>query len=166
DTTKLNLKRTASGKVENLYNFELIVPVIKADSLYHYMLKDLNRYTAYLGFIEKRTIKCYVLTSTGDLDRIKTKGGKPRIELFPETGQSLFINYPLTFLVDRLNSNDVLPLPIVDESGYSENVDLEFSGNPDVFSLKSELRRYNLDLMVGYRQLDMFILKEKCLSTF
>lgn len=153
-----------TGEVANLYSYELIVPVELSDFLYEYMLQDLNRYTQYNGHVEKRKVKCLVLTRAGDLDRIKTKRGKPSLTLVRNRISSM-VNQPLSVLVVRLNSRSEISLPVVDETGFSENVDLEFSGSLDVDTLKGDLQAHGLDLVESYRLLNMFILEDKPVSS-
>lgn len=160
DTSRLTSQKTALGGYDNMYNYELIVPIELADSLYYIMLQDLNRYTNYHGRIEKREMKCLILTKTGALDRIKTKGGKQENSLFYGKPPRI-INYPTGQLVMRLNDLLDTPLPIVDETGFTKNVDLEFSGELDLETLKKELRAQGLDLVEGYRELNMFVLEDK-----
>lgn len=166
DTSRLVPQKNAQGGSENLFNFELIVPSGKADSLYEIMLQALNRYTDYHGHIEIQGIKCLILAKIGDLDRIKTKGGKPAIGLFSTKEQSHFINHPIALFINRLNENGSIPLPVVDETGYTENVDIKLSGETALDILRNELRQQNLDLVEGYRPLRMFILEEKPSSSF
>ncbi|SFC84156.1 Thiol-disulfide isomerase or thioredoxin [Parapedobacter composti] len=151
----------AMRMTDGLYNYELIVPVRKADSLYDYMLADLNRYTGLKGRIEKRKIKCLVLKAMGGgLDGIKTKGGPPVISLFSaRTKSSVFTNSPIKYFVSRLNDNRDVPFLVIDETGYAGNVDLELPGTPDLSAIRMELERQNLRLEEDYRWLNMFILE-------
>ena len=164
DTSKVNLIESASGdgtyQSRNLYNYELIVPVEQAGNLYRYMLEDLNRYTDYHGRIEQRKVKCLILVRTGSTDKIRSKGAKPENSLFFKSPARLN-NYPISFLARRLNDLKETGLPVIDETGYSGNVDLEFSGLKDLATLKKELRAYGLDLKEDYRTVNMFILADK-----
>ncbi len=148
------------GTTHNVYNYELIVPLVMADSLYDYILKDLNRYTKYHGRIEKRYVKCLTLIKIGDLSSIKTKGGKAENSLFYNRPSRL-TNYPMSYLVNRLEQCKEILLPIVDETKHEENVNLEFSGVLDLETLKKELNEQNLDLVEGYRLLNMFIIEDR-----
>lgn len=157
----LNLIKKADGGYEhdNLYNYELIVPEDKADSLFHYMLKDLNRYSDYTGTIEKRMVDCLILVRTSTKDKIKSKGGKPE-NIFP-AARLLIRNYPISHMVNALNGDTFIKLPVIDETGYTDNVDIEISWLTDLTNLKKELNRYDLDLKAEKRNLNMFVLKDK-----
>lgn len=164
DPSKLVLQKSESldgtFSTGNLFNYELLVPVAEADHLDEYMLEDLNRYTRYMGKIESRKVECLVLRRTGSSDRIKSTGGKSENSLFFKSPPRL-INSPLSYLVKRLNSLDDLTLPVIDETEYTGNVDLVFSGKTDLVSLSNELAAYQLELKREYRNLNMFVLSDK-----
>lgn len=162
DSAKLVPAKAADGSYlsSNIYNYELIVPLSQADSLYRYMLEDLNRYTAYAGRIEKRNVRCLVLVRSDKTDRIKTTGGKKENSLFFKKPARL-TNGPMSYLITRLNALKDIKVPVTDESGYTGKVDLEFSGSTDLETLKKELNAYGLDLKEEYRSLNMFILADK-----
>lgn len=143
----------------NLYNYELIIPENQADSLFYYMLDDLNRYSDYVGIIEKRDVDCLVLVRTSSKDKIKSKGGE-RKNTFPRS-PSILSNGTLGAMINLLNGKTPIELPILDETGYKDNVDIEISGVTDLTSLRKELNRYDLDLIPSKRRLNMFVLKDK-----
>lgn len=152
-------KPDSTFELTNLYNYELIVPENRADSLFYYMLRDLNRYSGYMGIIEKRMVDCLVLVRTSTEDKIKSKGGQPKctIPLSP----SILNNHKLNIMVNMLNGKTPVKLPIIDETGYTGNVDIEISGVTDLASLRNELSRYGLNLITAKRSLNMFVLKDK-----
>lgn len=164
DPAKLDLQKSDSNdgtyRSDNLFNYELLVPLTEVARLDEYMLEDLNRYTSYKGSIESRKVKCLVLKRSSPIDRIKSKGGKSENSLFYKSPAKL-TNGPLSYLVKRLNSLDDLALPVVDETGYSGNVDLEFTVKPELSSLREELAFYGLELKEEYRTLNMFVLSDK-----
>jgi len=162
DQSLLNgiLKADSTFEGYNLYNYELIVPEKKADSLFYFMLEDLNRYSDYTGDIEKRKVDCLVLVRTSNKDKIKTKGGTPNCT-FPSS-PSILTNHKLSVMVNLLaDDTPFVGLPIVDETGYDGNVDIEVSEVKDLASLKKELNRYDLDLIPAKRVLNMFVIKDK-----
>ncbi len=156
---KLIAKPDSTFENYNLYNYELIVPEGKADSLYNYMLADLNRYSDYTGSIEKHMEDCLVLVRTSNKDKIKSKGGKSQFNY--STSYSILINRPISYMLNLVNSDTITNLPIIDETGYTDKVDMEISGAKDLASLKKELNRYDLDLIPAKRNLNMFVLKDK-----
>ncbi|WP_245586297.1 TlpA family protein disulfide reductase [Olivibacter sitiensis] len=161
--TSESLTKKVNSIADSLLNYEIIVPVHLADSLYSYMLKDLNRYTNYQGYVENREIKCLILTKNADLKKIKSKGGKKENSLFFKH-PSILRNYPLKSLIRRLNDYPEIPFLVVDETGYEEKVDLLFSGEVELKELKKDLNRQGLDLSEDYRTVAMFIIEDKSVA--
>ncbi|WP_286770076.1 TlpA disulfide reductase family protein [Sphingobacterium sp. 40-24] len=153
------IKKDGKSDKSNFYNYELIIPEEKADSLYYYMLADLNRYSEYTGTIEKRMVDCLVLVRTSEKDKIKSKGGEPKIDF--SASPIILTNQKLIAVMNMLSDRANIKLPIVDETGYTDNVDIEFSGINDLASLKKQLNSYDLDLVPAKRDLNMFVIKDK-----
>ncbi|WP_207424313.1 TlpA disulfide reductase family protein [Desertivirga brevis] len=152
---------SAAERRKNYCTYEIRVSLKEADSLYAYMLKDLNRYTPYHGSIEKRRVKCLVLTVIpGFEERLKTRGGTPELSFSP--GQPpLMVNYSTKILLIRLNDLKYVPIPIVDETGLTENIDLSLSFFPtSEAELKSALLKQGLKLTERERELEMLCLKD------
>lgn len=144
---------------KSLYNYEYIVPQSKADSLYPLMLENLSRFADYKTIIEKRKVKCLVLKRTSTVDKLKTKGSEMSF-LFSLSKTNLQ-NTSLYALVNSLNAVPTISLPIVDETGYPNNIDLTMGAISDLNSIRKELMRYDLDLVEAERVLDMLVISEK-----
>lgn len=144
---------------KSLYNYEYIVPQSKADSLYPLMLENLSRFADYKTIIEKRKVKCLVLKRTSTVDKLKTKGSEMSF-LFSLSKTNLQ-NTSLYALVNSLNAVPTISLPIVDETGYPNNIDLTMGAISDLNSIRKELLRYDLDLVEAERVLDMLVISEK-----
>ncbi len=157
----LDYIKNTEGRVEdyNLYNYEYIVPQSKADSLYPLMFENLSRFADYKTKIEKRKIKCLVLKRTSTVDKLKTKGSEMTF-LFSLSKTELQ-NTSLYALVNSLNAFPTISLPIVDETGYPNNIDLKMGAISDLNSIRKELMRYDLDLLEAERVLDMLVISEK-----
>lgn len=153
-------KKDGDNEKHNFYNYELIVPEDKADSLYYYMLADLNRYSDYIGIIEKRTVDCLLLKRTTTKDKIRSKGEKPKTT-FLANNAIHFVNRPIAHIVNNLNEDTLINQLIIDDTGYSDMVDIETVVFTDLESLKKELNRYDLDLIPAKRNLNIFVLKDK-----
>ncbi|CAI9675555.1 Thiol-disulfide oxidoreductase ResA [Elizabethkingia anophelis] len=157
---KLMLQQKADGSndTSNLYNYEFIIPESKADSLYEYMLDDINRYSAYTVTLEKRPVQCLVLVRTSQKDKLASKGGEKRFT-FPRT-PSILRNTPLRNMINMLNGEIPIKEIFIDETGYTGNVDLEVSGIKDIPTLRKELQKYDLDLIPAERNLLMMVIKD------
>lgn len=156
-----SIERIDGGyETHNLYSYELIVPEDKSDSLFYYMLKDLNRYSDYTGSVKMHTVDCLVLVRTSDQDKIKSKGGKPKTS-FPKGFAINLVNRPIGHMLNMLNDDSSFRQPIIDETGYTDNVDIQISDFSDLENLKKELNTYNLDLIPAKRSLNMFVINDK-----
>jgi thiol-disulfide isomerase/thioredoxin len=154
----LQQKADGSNDTSNLYNYEFIIPESKADSLYQYMLEDINRYSGYMVTLEKRPVQCLVLIRTSQKDKLKSKGGEKRSS-FPRI-PSILRNAPLRTMINMLNGDIAIKEIFIDETGYTGNVDIEVSGIKDIPTLRKELQKYDLDLIPAERNLLMMVIKD------
>jgi len=145
---------------ENIYSYELIVPANEMGHLYDDVLDDLNKYTPYTAHIEKRKTFCWILEKTGKTDLIHTKGRK-YTDALDDSSHARLINstlFNLCIYLNKITSNAV----ILDQTGYTWNVDLEFKGPvKDITAMKKELKPYGLKLFAAYRKVDMLVIKDK-----
>lgn len=138
----------------------MAVPYSDADSLYTNMLSGLNSYTNFTATIEKRKIKCLRLVRTASQDRIATKGGS-RVSAFYKN-PSVLRNAPLQHMINMLNGdNTITDLPVVDETGYTGNVDITMPAVSNLAALRKELSRYGLDLLEGEQLLNMLVVRDR-----
>lgn len=143
-----------------LYNFEFIVPVKEADSVYSEMLKSLSAHSGYTATIEMKPKKCLILKRISNKDQMATKGGVPTDSFFknPATIQ----NQSLETLITALNvDTQFTVLPVVGETGYGGKVDLNLGKLSDLASLKKALHPYGLELVEGERMIRMLVVKDR-----
>ncbi len=158
----LDLQRPESltALIGKPYNYELVVPVRRADSLYQDMLQDLNRVTGYHGTIQKRLTACFELKREPGQPVPETKGGKARNTLF-ELGTAVLLNCPVSYLVNRLDELPFLEAPVLDETGINAKVDLNFKGKPTTLQeLNEQLKAQGLRLEKAEHLLDMLVLSD------
>ncbi|QJD95977.1 redoxin domain-containing protein [Mucilaginibacter robiniae] len=153
-------KADGSWDTAEEYNYEFRVPLVRRDSLYSDMLSDLNRYSGFEARMEPRLTDCLVLVRTDSTDRMRSRGGPVVNTAF--TQHSQFQNCPLRYLVNDMN-DDLLtfPQPVLDETGYTGNVDLLVSTRPDLPTLNRELAAYGLQLRPARRRISLFVITEK-----
>ena len=145
---------------DRLYNFEFIVPQNKADQLYPNLLKALNEFSGYSALIEKQRTKCLVMKKTGASDDLKTKGGTVVSNLVKTT--VILRNAPLEHLIVYLNvNNQFTDLNVIDETGYTDNVDLNLGTVKDLAELKKALQKYGLTLIEEERDLSMLVVRDR-----
>lgn len=147
--------------------YELTVPRFEdRNKKYMLMRQDLNRYFGDLmgieGHLEKRKMKCLILVRTSQEDKLATRGGQQE----RDDNQYYFHlrNLPLWWLLVRLSTYyfQNSPLPLLDETNYNGNVDLDLSCNlSDVKSLSTELAKYGLKFEEAEREIDMIVISDK-----
>ncbi len=144
---------------DNLYNYELIVPEYQAHALYPIMLQDLNRYSPLTVKLQKKFVKCLVLKRTSTIDKLATKGGT-YLSSFPRT-PSVLRNAPLDDMVNMLNGETAINLPVINETGYTGKADIKISGVSDLKQLQKELSGYGLELSETVRELEMMVVGDR-----
>jgi len=158
-------------KVKNLYTWEFTGPAdFSKKQMQPFLLQDLGRWLGLHGRMEKRKVKCYVITRISNADTLlKTKQEKPALQ-FPDDGNIIFINQPFAKFIAGLNTarTSVPGSPVfTDETGIDFNVDLSFpkTAKQDIGLLRKTLSSYNMKLTLAEREIDMFILSEKNKTT-
>jgi hypothetical protein len=145
---------------DHSYNYDMIVPADQADTLYHYMLEDLNRYSGYVGRIEKRSVKCFALKKANNEAKASSKGGIPENNFWEKDKPKYMHNQPVLVLVNCLNA--ILPFPVFDETNYEVPVDLELPVDlTDIPDLQKMLSKYGFTLEETEEKRNMFILSQK-----
>lgn len=128
---------------------------------------DLDRYFGIPnGFdtkIEKREVKqCLVLEKTSKKDFLKSKGGRPE-ENFDRYDYKI-INMPFSAFFNRLSGYyfQLSEMPILDQSGISDNVDLELKCNmTDLKEVNIELEKYGLQINIKPALADVLVFKDR-----
>ncbi|MCT3915226.1 hypothetical protein CMU59_06195 [Elizabethkingia anophelis] len=157
---EIDFDTTKSGDFDKLYSIEYIVPKEQADSLYDKMLRNVNENSDYTANIEKRPTKCLVLKRTSTQDKIATKGGETVDQFFKSP--SVLRNATIGHLISGLNATgEITALPVIDETGYRGNIDLQFSNSSDLKTFQRELGQYDLALVEETRTIPMLVVKDK-----
>lgn len=125
-------------------------------------IKDLDHLLGLYGRYERRKMKCLTLIRTESKDIMKTnaKDGDNFGEF--KAPHIKIDNMGLNNIVWKLNQFYGNP-PAFDETGYKDNVDMEFtlSSWQDIPALRKALQPYGLDLKEEERELEVFVLTEK-----
>jgi len=105
--------------------------------------------------IQNLLVDALVLVRTSNHDKVKSSGAKSLND-----GKGKLINLPLDQLV-RLIEQAVI-LPVVDETGYTNEVDLDLGIKSwtDIVAVRKALSRYDLDLQPVKRNLRMFVIAD------
>lgn len=141
------------------YNYHLLWPEQKKEQFYKTMQLDLRRYFGLAGKVASKKVNCLSLVRTTKQDRLKTKGGKPFINLYVVTDEIYpgpirkVVNQPFKKFAERLEvvTEFIFKKPFIDETDYHGNIDFEIDGelwdNITLPKLKEYLKKYGLDLI-------------------
>lgn len=156
------------------YNYHLFVPETRREDVYKIMKSDLDRYFNLEVRVEKVKVKCMILVRTSGKDKLHTKGGIPEDRFYQSYMKSTrldsirylkdepferFIKH-FSFFVEKAFSK-----PFVDATGYKGNIDIEMTGKTiesmDMSDLRGELRKYDLDLVIGDYPVKVLVINKK-----
>ncbi|MFT4152361.1 TlpA family protein disulfide reductase [Parafilimonas sp.] len=153
---------------ENAFCYELTIPRSSGDpnEKYNIMLSDLNRYFGSLygieAHLEKRNVKCLVLTRINTEDKLATEGGSPFLN---DNKYYLELkNQPLIWLMIRLATYymQLSPMPLLDETEYKGNIDLKLNCRlSDISAVNNELEKYGLEFKEAMRMIDIIVISKK-----
>ncbi|AYL95298.1 TlpA family protein disulfide reductase [Mucilaginibacter celer] len=134
---------------ENAYCYEFSVPAALNSSFFELMQKDLQkRFPQYSAEIKPLNAQCLALVRTSTTDLIGSTHDEYVFKWAP--GGCVMRNQPLSKLVNYLNASylQLNPVPLVDDTGYKETVDIELEANmSNVDSLNQALKAYDLKLI-------------------
>lgn len=166
DSSKLiwnNVEPMQQWMHEHTFCYELILPSEMEQQLKPLMQKDLDlMLPAYKGGIEKRKVKCLVLTATEKAKSIITTKGKP---VYDRTPYSMHLEHALltgfTNLLSIIYLQN-LSTPVINGTGISEPVNLDIETNlSDMNALRNALHPYGLDLIEEEREIEMIVIKDR-----
>lgn len=149
---------------KNLFSYELKVPQQKAKECFKIMQQELNHYFNYIATVENRKTKCLVLVKKGVEDLLATKHGQSAPSYSFSNNHFIFNNQPFYpfFVRNLVYFYQTMKEPIIDDTGYRGAVDFDLNGDiGDLPSLKKELQRYGLDLVVEEHEIPMLVIRDK-----
>jgi thiol-disulfide isomerase/thioredoxin len=147
--------------VENLYSYELKVPISKSETFFDFMKRNLQDYFGISGAIEQRKVKCLLLQKTDSSSTFQSKGGKPLLELAYDKRKLVLRNQRMQSFINYLEMTDTLSsYPIINNTGYNGYIDITINCLlSDRSALNAELRKYSLELIESEQEIDMLVLK-------
>lgn len=160
----LGNRLTEEWKADNLFSYEISIPLRNRNKILDFMKSDLNNFFEnYLGFkgtIERRMFNCLVLIKRAD-GLLNTKRGKSNVI----ASDSLYIweNQPFKKIVRHISKsyNNSLSRPFIDDTAFTGAVDMSISGDiTDIENLKVHLNKYGLDLIEKEMEVEMLVIKD------
>lgn len=162
DSTELMLTTRVKDKEcwskDNLYTYEIVVPLNDTAKLYRFMLEDLNRYSGYFGGFHTTTQKCLILICSSDFDSIQAKAKNMQIDI-PDSAKARLKRLTSKSLLGHLNEYAWLNLPVLNETKVSEGVFFSWNDKVENLSdLRKNLNEHGLDFIISERDIQMFLL--------
>lgn len=147
----------SSAPYQQLYCYDLIVPLTSEKSLYSHLKSDLQRTFNLKVTKEKRKLDCWILTNTPGVAKAYTKGGETKWDLDAYSKDKFMQNQPIGTVVYVLNS--FFSTPLIDESGLSQNIDLKLPQNlNDTSALIKSLQNVGFRVQKAIRELPVTII--------
>ncbi|MBT1701043.1 TlpA family protein disulfide reductase [Fulvivirgaceae bacterium PWU4] len=163
DSAKYVPKKDGEMQWQNFYTYQLIAPRQSLQKLLETMRNDLAKYFQLDVRVEKRRMKCLVL-SASDTTIIAYKSGDAVLKV---TDTDVKLNkVKLTNFIETLrevsNRHDYLPFPIIDETNFKGEVGgMEFSTNVyNSQALDLALQKYKMRLTLEHRIIDVLVISE------
>lgn len=147
---------------DNTYCYELIVPPSMKTDAFEIMRQDLRKFFKnYTAAVEKRKVKCLVLTRTSKIDKLLSRGSAP-VAGFNSQGCQIS-NKNLDVFTSRLGMLYLQrsDLPVINGTGYQGKVDLNLMADlGSVTSINEALKKYDLQFIEAERDIDMLIISD------
>ncbi|WP_398455851.1 TlpA family protein disulfide reductase [Sphingobacterium thalpophilum] len=149
--------------INNTYCYELVLPKTLDNQKYTIMDTEISRlFPQYTVTSEKSTTDVLALVRTDKTDKIKSKGGAAKSH-FNAVGFELQ-NVTIKWIIAQLGTVYLqnYPLPIVDDTGYTEMVDIKVDAKlSDVDALNASLRKYGLAFEKKKKEIDVLVFRDK-----
>ena len=110
-----------------LFCYEVTTPPVSQQKINEYLQNDLERTFHAVARKEMRNIECYIITVNNNISKCITKGGPASIDINKESLHKYINNTSCKVLVEMLDN--LLDKPVIDESGFTGNIDMVFPGN-------------------------------------
>jgi thiol-disulfide isomerase/thioredoxin len=149
-------------------SYEAVMPGNNPLQLFNAMQRDLNIYSPYNAQIEKRTMKCLIITDRG----IKPSHYKGKDSVFVTDADGSWVakNYSIanTVYMGLVARNYTSGIPIIDETNFKGKVDLKIGATLGNLQDPAEFQRTQKELLTngvgleyGYRNIDMLVIRDK-----
>lgn len=157
---------TSAYKPKNLYNYSLIVPKARANTVFlqKAMRSDLDNFFGYNVQVETRLLPAYKIVVVDSIlaSRLKSKGGTPDEWSFPATNGVKIINCPIARAILYLAIYHQKDPPIIDETGIQYNVDLNLVADIYNFEdISKGFQKLGLDLVKYDKPMKVVVIRDK-----
>jgi len=155
-----NSKGVNEGFLKYTYELEFPKEFGSRDYLMNSMQSDLKKYLAHNIRLEKRKLPVYylIVSDSLKLKKIKTKDrNASRFAKMTFDGIP-FVNYPFRKFYKQLVLNMELKYPVIDSTGFQENITYYFKANMvDPRDIAEKLNDIGLKLIEGKKEMEVII---------
>jgi len=156
DQSKIGLWR-----LDNLYCYEINVPLENKDEMGTRIIQDLNRFLPYKGIIEKRNTK-YLAVIKIDNERqiLKKQLAFQKVQI-PEGQLGRSRGTINTLMVNNLyHLPRLYNLPLIDETGYNAEISVFLSSKGDLATTRKDLRKAGFDIIEKTHDIEFLVIKD------
>lgn len=137
------------------YTYEIISPSVEYTRMLQNIREDMVRFFGIVPHIETRKTDCLILKKS-DRKIVPTQYKKPQIQYTSTDSQKYIRCMPVSFIVRVLNYFS--PVPIVDESGVTELIDIALPDNLyDEKSLVSAVEKAGFTITASQRDMKVAV---------
>lgn len=144
----------------SVYTFDFIIPKVHSDSIFQYLLINLNQISGYSAQLVKRKRQCLILTKTCEGNRFISTAQE---KIHDRDSLTYHIQqHPITTLTAFLNGKSVsASLLVLNETGYDGMVDIVLNAPfNDLDNIRKQLNRHGLDLTVADREIKLLEIRK------
>lgn len=148
---------------ENTFCYELVIPEEKANDAWEIFRADVEKYfSQYDMRVERRKKQVLALIRTSDVDKIKTKGGRPAVkrDRFGYEATAIHVD---DFIVG-LSWQTLIghPLQVIDRTGYKGRIDLKLESKlNDIDEMNKELSKYDLQFKEMEGEAEVLVIRDR-----
>lgn len=152
-------------QTKNFFTYEGIWPAVEKNNLFKYMAEDLENFFNHTASIIKKRMKCLTLVRTSQLDKLKSKGRDRTFfdPLIDTTKLQLYVSRTSKLLEALSKANKNTPLIFADNVNYAGVIDIELNRSAlnNIPALRTELNKYDLDLIEKETEVEIFVFTDK-----
>lgn len=147
----------------NAYSYDLTLPptLWKSVNVKKHLQEDLRRFFNISVRMETHKVNCIVITASNEVTSLYTKYHKQELDLNASSIRKFIHNYPID---QALKSLDRFKIPLVNETGITNHIDLDFPDNinlSDKEAVLSALKKAGFTIKEEMRELEVVVISDK-----
>jgi thiol-disulfide isomerase/thioredoxin len=165
-TSPVDKSKIESWLTDNLYSYESKVPAGSKTTILDKLKEELKWKFPYEAMIEKRRVKCIVLSdlSLADQQKARAKNNNLPSQLIYNKDKSVFVeNTPFNSFIEQLiYANSYKDTPLVSESKFKGNLHIKLNSRlNDIGQLNKDLNQYGFKITEEEREVKMLVIRDK-----